>query len=56
MMGQVQPLTRQRLMNTFMGIGQTRLLMRVIASLVELGALAELDDMSPVRRSVQLYF
>jgi len=52
MMGQVQPLTRQRLMNTFMGIAQ-RDADRVIASLVELGALAELDDMSPVRRSVQ---
>lgn len=52
MMGQVQPLTRQRLMNTFMGVAQ-RDADRVIASLVELGALAEVEDMSPVRRSIQ---
>ena len=52
MMGQVQPLTRQRLMNTFVGIAQ-RNADKVMASLIELGALAEIDDMSPVRRSVQ---
>ncbi|HIK43598.1 MAG TPA: AarF/ABC1/UbiB kinase family protein [Leptolyngbyaceae cyanobacterium M65_K2018_010] len=52
MMGQVQPLTRQRLMGTFMGIAQ-RNADQVINSLVELGALAEVEDMSPVRRSIQ---
>ncbi|MGF1568212.1 MAG: ABC1 kinase family protein [Nodosilinea sp.] len=52
MMGQVQPMTRQRLMGTFMGVAQ-RDANQVVASLVELGALAELDDMSPVRRSIQ---
>lgn len=52
MMGQVQPLTRQRLMNTFMGVAQ-RNADKVIASLIELGALAEVEDMSPVRRSIQ---
>lgn len=52
MMGQVQPLTRQRLMGTFMGVAQ-RDADLVMASLVELGALAEMEDMSPVRRSIQ---
>ncbi|NEQ32599.1 MAG: AarF/ABC1/UbiB kinase family protein [Leptolyngbya sp. SIO4C5] len=52
MMGQVQPLTRERLMRTFFGIAQ-RDADRVMASLVELGALAEIDDMGPVRRSIQ---
>lgn len=52
MMGQVQPLTRQRLMNTFMGVAQ-RNAEQVMNSLVELGALAEIEDMSPVRRSIQ---
>nr|WP_313898179.1 AarF/ABC1/UbiB kinase family protein [Nodosilinea sp. LEGE 07298] len=52
MMGQVQPLTRQRLMNTFMGVAQ-RNAQQVMNSLVELGALTEMEDMSPVRRSIQ---
>ncbi|PSN17478.1 hypothetical protein C7271_17535 [filamentous cyanobacterium CCP5] len=52
MMGQVQPLTRKRLMGTFMGVAQ-RDADLVMASLVELGALAEADDMGPVRRSIQ---
>jgi predicted unusual protein kinase regulating ubiquinone biosynthesis (AarF/ABC1/UbiB family) len=52
MMGQVQPLTRQRLMGTFMGVAQ-RDANQVMTSLVELGALAEVEDMSPVRRSIQ---
>lgn len=52
MMGQVQPLTRQRLMNTFMGVAQ-RNADQVMNSLVELGALVQVDDMSPVRRSIQ---
>jgi predicted unusual protein kinase regulating ubiquinone biosynthesis (AarF/ABC1/UbiB family) len=52
MMGQLPAVTRDKLMNTFMGIarkdGQ-----QVVESLVELGALAPVDDMGPVRRSVQ---
>lgn len=52
MMGQVQPLTRQRLMTTFVGIAQ-RNAEQVMNSLVELGALAQIEDMSPVRRSIQ---
>ncbi|WP_263974883.1 ABC1 kinase family protein [Leptolyngbya sp. BL0902] len=52
MMGQVQPLTRQRLMGTFMGVAQ-RDANQVMNSLVELGALAQVEDMSPVRRSIQ---
>ena len=52
MMGQVQPVTRERLMDTFFGIAQKDA-DRVVASLVALGALAETEDMGPVRRSVQ---
>ncbi len=52
MMGQVQPVTRERLMITFLGIAQ-RDADVVVASLVELGALAEVEDMGPVRRSIQ---
>jgi predicted unusual protein kinase regulating ubiquinone biosynthesis (AarF/ABC1/UbiB family) len=52
MMGQLPPVTRDKLMGTFMGIarkdGQ-----QVVESLVELGALAPVSDMGPVRRSVQ---
>ena len=52
MMGQIPPVTRARLMDTFMGISQKNAGM-VMDSLVELGALAEIDDMGPVRRSIQ---
>jgi predicted unusual protein kinase regulating ubiquinone biosynthesis (AarF/ABC1/UbiB family) len=52
MMGQIQPFTRQRLMGTFMGIAQ-RNADQVMSSLIDLGALAEIEDMSPVRRSIQ---
>ena len=52
MMGQIQPFTRQRLMGTFMGIAQ-RNADQVMSSLIDLGALAEVEDMSPVRRSIQ---
>ncbi|MFM7471599.1 MAG: ABC1 kinase family protein [Nodosilinea sp.] len=52
MMGQVQPMTRQRLMGTFRGIAQ-RDADQVMNSLIDLGALAEIDDMGPVRRSIQ---
>jgi predicted unusual protein kinase regulating ubiquinone biosynthesis (AarF/ABC1/UbiB family) len=52
MMGRVQPVTRERLLDTFFGIAQKDA-ERVVASLVELGALAPAEDMGPVRRSVQ---
>lgn len=52
MMGQVQAVTRDRLMVTFMGVAQ-RDADLVVASLVDLGALVETDDMGPVRRSIQ---
>ena len=52
MMGQVQPATRDRLMVTFMGVAQ-RDANLVVASLVDLGALVEVEDMGPVRRSIQ---
>ena len=52
MMGQVEAITRSRLMDTFVGIAQ-RNASQVMAALVSLGALAEIDDMGPVRRSIQ---
>ncbi len=52
MMGQIQPLTRERLMQTFMGVAQ-RDANQVMNSLVELGALSAVPDMGPVRRSIQ---
>nr|WP_238718558.1 AarF/ABC1/UbiB kinase family protein [Petrachloros mirabilis] len=52
MMGQVTPITREKLLQTFMGIAQ-RDGTQVVLSLIELGALAPVDDMGPVRRSVQ---
>ncbi|HEY9825200.1 MAG TPA: AarF/ABC1/UbiB kinase family protein [Stenomitos sp.] len=52
MMGQIPPLTRDRLMRTFMGIAQ-RDATQVVNSLVELGALVPVADMGPVRRSIQ---
>lgn len=52
MMGEVKPVTRDRLMLTFMGVAQ-RDAEAVMTSLVELGALSEMEDMGPVRRSIQ---
>ena len=52
MMGQVLPLTRQKLMQTFLGVAQKDA-DQVMASLIDLGALTKVDDMGPVRRSVQ---
>lgn len=52
MMGQVQPLTREKLLQTFMGVAQKDA-KQVVESLVELGALSPVEDMGPVRRSVQ---
>ncbi|HEY9908807.1 MAG TPA: AarF/ABC1/UbiB kinase family protein, partial [Thermosynechococcaceae cyanobacterium] len=52
MMGQVKLVTREKLLETFFGVAQKDG-DRVVASLIELGALAPSDDMGPVRRSVQ---
>jgi len=52
MMGQVKPVTREKLMQTFFGIAQKNA-DQVVNSLIELGALAPTDDMGPVRRSIQ---
>jgi predicted unusual protein kinase regulating ubiquinone biosynthesis (AarF/ABC1/UbiB family) len=52
MMGQVQAITREKLLDTFFGIAQKNA-DRVVESLIALGALAPADDMGPVRRSVQ---
>ncbi|QKD84826.1 AarF/ABC1/UbiB kinase family protein [Thermoleptolyngbya sichuanensis A183] len=52
MMGQVQPVTREKLMNTFFGIAQKDA-DKVVDALVSLGALSVSEDMGPVRRSIQ---
>lgn len=52
MMGQVKPVTREKLLQTFFGIAQKDA-DQVVNSLVELGALAPVEDMGPVRRSIQ---
>ncbi|NEO32577.1 MAG: AarF/ABC1/UbiB kinase family protein [Symploca sp. SIO3C6] len=52
MMGKIKSNVREQLMETLFGIAQKDG-NRVIASLVELGALSPVDDMGPVRRSIQ---
>lgn len=52
MMGRVRNDVREKLMELFFGIAQKDG-DRVVATLVELGALSAMDDMGPVRRSVQ---
>nr|WP_242044221.1 AarF/ABC1/UbiB kinase family protein [Leptolyngbya sp. FACHB-1624] len=52
MMGQIKPVTREKLLDTFFGIAQKDG-DRVVKSLIELGALSPADDMGPIRRSVQ---
>lgn len=52
MMGQIQPITREKLLQTFFGIAQ-RNADRVVQALIDLGALEVSADLSPVRRSVQ---
>ncbi|MBD2465997.1 AarF/ABC1/UbiB kinase family protein [Oscillatoria sp. FACHB-1407] len=52
MMGRVQLVTREKLLDTFFGIAQKDA-DRVVASLIDLGALAPAEDMGPVRRSIQ---
>jgi predicted unusual protein kinase regulating ubiquinone biosynthesis (AarF/ABC1/UbiB family) len=52
MMGQLPPVTREKLMGTFMGIAQKDA-DRVVQSLIDLGVLVPTSDLSAVRRSVQ---
>jgi len=52
MMGEIKSNVREQLMETLFGIAE-RNGERVLYSLVELGALAPTDDMTPVRRSIQ---
>nr|WP_051023680.1 AarF/ABC1/UbiB kinase family protein [Synechococcus sp. PCC 7502] len=52
MMGQIQPITKTKLVNVFFGIAQKDAEL-VIASLIDLGALEISGDIDPVRRSVQ---
>jgi len=52
MMGQIKSGIREKLMATLFGIAQKDA-ERVVVSLVELGALSPVDDMGPVRRSIQ---
>jgi predicted unusual protein kinase regulating ubiquinone biosynthesis (AarF/ABC1/UbiB family) len=52
MMGRVQPVTREKLLQTFFGIAQKNA-DQVVTSLVDLGAISPVEDMGPVRRSIQ---
>jgi predicted unusual protein kinase regulating ubiquinone biosynthesis (AarF/ABC1/UbiB family) len=52
MMGRIKTNVREQLMKTLFGIAQKDA-DQVVASLVELGALSPVDDMGPVRRSIQ---
>ena len=52
MMGRFKSNVREQLMETLFGIAEKNA-DRVVASLVELGALSPVDDMGPVRRSIQ---
>jgi predicted unusual protein kinase regulating ubiquinone biosynthesis (AarF/ABC1/UbiB family) len=52
MMGRIKTNVREQLMETLFGIAEKNA-DRVVASLVELGALSPVDDMGPVRRSIQ---
>ena len=52
MMGQIKTGVREQLMKTLFGIAQKDST-QVVQSLVELGAIAPVDDMGPVRRSIQ---
>ena len=52
MMGKIKSNVREQLMQTLFGIAEKNA-ERVVSSLVELGALSPVDDMGPVRRSIQ---
>lgn len=52
MMGNISRQVKENLMETLFGIAEKNA-DRVVSSLIALGALAEMEDMTPVRRSIQ---
>ena len=52
MMGQINPITREKLLDVFFGVAQKDGT-RVMNSLIELGALQPTGDTGPIRRSIQ---
>ncbi|AIE75352.1 MULTISPECIES: AarF/ABC1/UbiB kinase family protein [unclassified Synechocystis] len=52
MMGEITPDTKNKLMDTLFGVAEKNA-ERIVNSLVALGALKEIEDMGPIRRSVQ---
>jgi predicted unusual protein kinase regulating ubiquinone biosynthesis (AarF/ABC1/UbiB family) len=52
MMGEITPVTKEKLMDTFFGVAEKNA-DRIVASLVSLGALTQTEDMGPIRRSIQ---
>jgi len=52
MMGEITPITREKLMDTFFGVAEKNA-DRIVSSLVALGALTQTEDMGPIRRSIQ---
>ncbi|MGK7876899.1 MAG: AarF/UbiB family protein [Xenococcaceae cyanobacterium] len=52
MMGQIKSNVREKLMDTLFGIAEKNA-QRIVTSLIDLGALSPVDDMGPVRRSIQ---
>ncbi|MBJ7900992.1 MAG: AarF/ABC1/UbiB kinase family protein [Cyanobacteria bacterium RI_101] len=52
MMGEITPETKDKLLDTLFGVAEKNA-DRIVASLVALGALKEVDDPGPIRRSIQ---
>ena len=52
MMGEITPVTKEKLMDTFFGVAEKNA-DRIVSSLVSLGALTQTEDMGPIRRSIQ---
>ncbi|MGL5032315.1 MAG: ABC1 kinase family protein, partial [Microcystaceae cyanobacterium] len=52
MMGEITPDTKNKLMDTLFGVAEKNS-DRIVNSLVALGALTRVDDMGPIRRSIQ---
>ena len=52
MMGEITPVTKEKLMDTFFGVAEKNA-DRIVSSLVALGALTQTEDMGPIRRSIQ---
>jgi predicted unusual protein kinase regulating ubiquinone biosynthesis (AarF/ABC1/UbiB family) len=52
MMGEITPETKGKLMDTLFGVAEKNA-DRIVSSLIALGALAEVDDRGPIRRSIQ---